>query len=153
MYREERIPRAYHIVCSMRRFSVFAVHSPAGELWLTNYSGSESGGNSQSLHFQRSCIQAFISLLKSLPSLSPEILSLLTNDLSDPCSLLRETTLRALAELGSSPLVSHPPLEVALLVARHDLKEENRTLAERLDPQLLFTDNNLVFRFVLTSFF
>ena len=64
-------------------------------------------------------------------SLSRDVLSLLTSSLSRPCALLRETALKALAELDLDLLVPHPPLEVALLVARHDVEEVHRALAER----------------------
>ena len=72
-----------------------------------------------------------MSLVHSLESFSSEILSLLTGDLSDPCPLLRETTLRALDGLDPAHFLPHPPLGVALLVARHDSEETNRNLAER----------------------
>jgi hypothetical protein len=86
----------------------------------------------RSMRIKKSCIQGFVTLLQSLPSLSSDVLTLLTRGLSDPCPLLRKTILQALLELGPAPLVPHPPLEVALLVARHDSEEENRTLAQSL---------------------
>jgi HEAT repeat protein len=86
----------------------------------------------RSVRVKKSCAEAYVSLIRFLPSLSPEILSLLTSDLSDPCTLLRQITLRSLAEVDSAHFSRHLPLQMALLVARHDSKEGNRTLAESL---------------------
>ncbi|CAI8049233.1 eIF-2-alpha kinase activator GCN1, partial [Geodia barretti] len=86
----------------------------------------------RSVRVKKSCAEAYVSLIRFLPSLSPGILSLLTSDLSDPCTLLRQTTLRSLTKVDSAHFSRHLPLQMALLVARHDSEEGNRTLAESL---------------------
>lgn len=52
--------------------------------------------------------------------------------------------LRALMELGPAPLVPHPPLEVALLVAHYDTEEENRTIAKRSEKFCASIPNFLI---------
>ena len=83
---------------------------------------------------QKSCEEAFIILCKSLvgADIPSEVVQLLTASLSDPSLTLRNTALRALSELDPASLPQDAlSLQVALLVARHDGNEENRSLAEK----------------------
>ncbi len=77
-------------------------------------------------------MEAFVTLFQSLASstISDSILELLTANLFDSCSMLRNTALKALSSLSSFP-PDVPTLEVALLVARHDEEEDNGPLAEK----------------------
>lgn len=87
-----------------------------------------------SLPSQKSCVAAYVVLCRNLSRahLSTDTLKLLTSDLCSEDSSLRHTCLEGLLAVGASPLQAEClSLQVAVLVARHDVSQPNRAQAEQ----------------------
>ena len=77
---------------------------------------------------QKPCFDAFISLASLVHD---QVVPILTANLLDSAPQLRLTALKALLQINPTHLPASSELVVAVLVARYDKEEENKSLAEK----------------------
>ena len=80
------------------------------------------------LHLQKPCFEAFVSLASLVHG---EVVPILTANLLDSTPQLRQVALKALLQINPTHLPVSSELVVAMLVARYDTDDENKSLAEK----------------------